>query len=78
MSNESRRKTQLLDDLGDWVFAAGGYDDYPVDETAAEVAGDAVGVALGIDDETDHLVVRVGKHGVGPEQDAADVRVIQK
>ena len=71
MADERRRQMpSSATDLGDGIVRARRDDDGAVDEAAAEVLGDAVAVALGVDDEADQLVVGVGERALVPEQDA--------
>jgi hypothetical protein len=72
------RQAEFRDDPGDRVVGPGRDDDRAVDETAAQVAGHAFGVAGRVDDQVDHLVVRHGEDLVGAQHDGADVGVVEQ
>lgn len=73
--DERARQRHPLQRLQQRVVLARGDDDHPVDEAAVQVARDPLGVALGVDDQADELLVGLGEHAVGAQQDGADVGV---
>jgi len=78
VADERGRQADLGDQPGDRVVRAGRDDDRAVHEAAAEIPRDPLRVAVGVDDEADHLMVGDGEDGVGAEHDGADVRVLQQ